>query len=62
MVETEGNEMCAAENLPRYARLYLDVPAEVLAEEARADDLYYGVEVALYDAYMDLAFAAAGTR
>jgi len=62
MVETEGNEMCAAENLPRYALLYLDVSPEVLAEEARADDLYYGVEVALYDAYMDLAFAAAGTR
>ena len=54
--------MCAAENLPRYARLYRDVSAEVLAEEARVEDFYYGVEVALYDAYMDLAFAAAGTR
>lgn len=54
--------MCAAENLPRYALLYLDISPEVLAEEARTDDLYYGVEVALYDAYMDLAFAAAGIR
>jgi hypothetical protein len=62
MVETEGNEMCAAENLPRYAHLYLDVTPEVLADEALFEDLYYGVEAALYDAYMDLAFAAAGTR
>ena len=54
--------MCAAENLPRYAHLYLDVTPEVLADEALFEDLYYGVEAALYDAYMDLAFAAAGTR
>ena len=51
--------MCAAENLPRYAHLYLDVEPIVLYVEKAKDDEAYRLESAEHDAAMDRAFAAA---